>query len=569
MGVVESIFAGDSTLKDPAEWLHHALGGRMTASGQRVNATTAMKLAPYYAALRAISEDVAKIPFKVFKNLQPRGKEVQPLHPVHRLLTKSPNRDMTPIAFRETMTHWALGWGGGIAEIERDGAATPVALWPIHPSRVELDRSSSRDLLYNIRTDDIKIDGRERPHVVTLPARDVLHIHGLSIDGVDGYSILAMASETLGLGLAVQTFGASFFGRGAHVGGVLEHPKTISDGAWNRLRESWDDEHVGAENTGKTMIAEEGMKYTKRGIPPDEAQFLETQEFTVETFARWFRIPPHKLQALKRSTFSNIESQSLEYVTDTLLPWFVRWEQEGDRKLLADDEGDLFTKHVVQALLRGDMGARSVFYTKLFLMGALSPNDIREFEDLNPSGPAGDQYYVPMNLAPIESVADGTVRSSKGSADGPRTPVKRRDAEAIKKAHARIFADVATRLVAKEKMAALRACKRHEGDASAFAEWLGKFYGEHESQFVGAFTAPAEALVELLAVGSAVPDYSRVRVLLERYAATYAGNHRALLELAFRHKTIAVLCQEWEINAPGMAAQELTDQLASIEDHHD
>lgn len=568
MSVIESIFAGSSTIRDPAEWLVHALGGRMTASGQRVNATSAMKLSPYYAALRAISEDVAKIPFKVFKNLQPRGKEVQPLHRVHQLLHKSPNRDMTPIAFRETMTHWALGWGGAVAEIERDGAGGPAGLWPIHPSRVELGRDSNRNLNYKITTTDIKVDARNRPHFVVLPARDVLHIHGLSKDGVDGYSILAMASETLGLGLAVQVFGAAFFGRGAHVGGVLEHPKTLGDKAYKRLRESWDEEYVGAEKTGKTLIAEEGMKYTKRGIPPDEAQFLETQEFTVENFARWFRIPPHKLQALKRSTFNNIESQSLEYVTDTLMPWFVRWEQESDRKLLAPDESELFTKHVVQALLRGDMKARGEFYTKLFQMGALSPNDIRDLEDRNPAGPAGDQYYVPMNMAPIESVADGSVRS-KGSANGSRAPVKRRDAEAIKKSQARIFADVATRLVAKENMAALRACKKHKGDPAAFDKWLGKFYDEHKGQLVGAFTASAEALLELLAIGDQAPDYSRVHVLLERFAEIYTVNHQTILRIAFGGCAVADICQGWEIEVPGATAQALTDQIASIEDHHE
>lgn len=568
MSILEYIFSGSTTLKDPAEWFVNALGGRKTASGMRVNSRTAMNLAPYYAGLRAISEDVAKLPFKVFEQLQPRGKKSIPGHRVHHLLQVEPNPDMGSMAFRETMTHWALGWGGGIAEIQRDGSGMAEALWPIHPSRVKLDRDSNRQLIYVVRTDDVSKDAKQREHFVAIPSRDVLHIHGLSSDGIDGYSILAMASETLGLGLAAQTFGAAFFGNGAAIGGVLEHPKTLSDAAHKRLRESWGADYEGPENVAKTLIAEEGMKYSKRSIPPEEAQFLETRQFTVEDIARWFRIPPHKLQHLLRSTFSNIEQQSIEYVTDTLMPWLIRWEQEIKRKLFVVGEESLLAEHVVQALLRGDQKTRGEFYTKQLQTGALSPNDIRELENRNPIE-GGDTYYIPMNLAPVDSVNDGSARSKGASSK----PIERKDpdamAETIKIAHSRIIADIVSRLVNKECKAVKNAVKKYADKQTAFDKWREKFFAEHQTQLVASLLPTVEAMVQLTSKGSNVPDFKAAEIWLSGLMSAICEMHNRELAWVLVRNNCLEICENWIIKEPSAIAQSLTNWFVLSEDNND
>ena len=474
-----------STLKDPALWLLDALGGRQTVSGERVTPEKSLGLAPYYACLRAISEDIGKLPLIVYRSLSPRGKERQRNHPNYRLLHDEPNPEMSSISFRETMTHWALGWGGGVAEIERTERGVPAALWPIHPSRIEIKRDSMRNIIYIIRSDDIT---RERPSPTVLQQRDVLHIHGLGTNGLHGYSIAHLASESIGLGMAAQTFGSAFFGHGATMGLVLEHPGKLEGDAAKNLRRSWAEMHEGSANAYKTVILEEGMKATQTSIPPEQAQFLQTRYFQVEDIARWFRIPPHKIQHLLRSTFSNIEMQALEYVGDTLMPWMIRWEQEIKRKLFRPDETDLFVEHLVTALLRGDQKARSEFYTKQFSVGAMSPNDIRELENMNPIGPAGDEYFVPMNLAPIDRVIAGQTGKQATSGIGRA---------AAETACLRMFTDAAERIINKETKAIGRASAKYES-ADAFKDWVTRFCAEQEAQIVAIFGPVAESLTEIV-----------------------------------------------------------------------
>lgn len=479
--IVDQIFAaGETSLKDPAAWLLEALGGRKTASGERVTTTTAMALPAYYAALRAISEDVGKLPLKIYERLKPRGKAERPDHRLYSLLHDSPNQDMSAMTFRETLTQWALAWGGGPAEIIRDGRNDVVELYPIHPNRITLQRDkATRQLFYKVKADDILLS-RTDPVAVLLPARDVFHLRGLG-SGLLGYSILQFASESLGLGLAAQKFGAAFFGNSAMVGGVLEHPKVLSAEAGKRLRESWSEEYVGSDKVGKTLIAEEGMKFVPRAIPPEQAQFLQTRHFQIEDVARWFRIPPHKLQHLLRATFSNIEEQSIEYVTDTLDPWLIRWEQEIARKLISDAEREtIFAEHVVAALLRGDQKKRGEFYNKQFQVGALSPNDIRELENRNPIGPEGDQYFVPGNMMPIPEPGATDEQPSEPSPPPQIPPENATEFQMIVWKPA--FVTVASRLVDKEIKAIGKAGSRLAGEGDKFALWIRKFYAAHSEQ---------------------------------------------------------------------------------------
>lgn len=384
-----------SDLLHPTAWLQDWALGRRTLAGVHVTPASAMTLPAYFAGLRAISEDIGKLPLHVYRKLTPRGKERAPDHPLYALLHDAPNDDMGAMTFRETLTHYALAWGNGYAVIDRDGRLTPTALLPVHPSRVVVRRDDNGMLVYDVYGGE-NVPGSPGVQWYRVREDDMLHIRGLGAEGILGYSVVQLAAESLGLSLAAQTFGAAFFGNGAAMGGVLEHPAKLSDMAAKHLRESFASVYSGPENAGKVAILEEGMKYARLGIPPDDAQFLETRLFQVREVARWLRIPPHKLGDLEFATYTNIEQQAIEYVTDTLQPWCVRWEQECQIKLFGINS-DFFCEHALQGLMRGDQAARSQFYTSLFGVGVFSPNDIRELENMSPIGPEGDEYFIASN----------------------------------------------------------------------------------------------------------------------------------------------------------------------------
>lgn len=366
-----------------------------TLAGIKVNEESAMCLSAYYACIRAIAEDVAKLPLITYRRLA-RGKERATENPAYSLLSKS------SMAARETVSHWALGWGNGYAEIGFDGGGRPAALFPIHPSRVT-PKESGGELVYLVRNQDAS--------QTAIPANRMLHIHGLGGDGRTGYSVLRFASESVGLGLASQGFGASFFGNGANGGTVIECVGKLSDTAFNRLRESWNERFVGVQNGNKPIILEEGMKTSRLAIPPEEAQFLETRQFTVEDICRWFRVPPHKVQHLLRASgWSTLDASNTDYVTDSLMPWLIRWEQELNRKLFFNSD-EYFAEHLIAGLMRGDMKTRAEFYKGMFSIGVMSINDIRESENMNPVED-GDAYFVPSNITPLSIAVTGRVNSA-------------------------------------------------------------------------------------------------------------------------------------------------------------
>lgn len=394
-----------SDLLHPTAWLQDWAMGRRTLAGVHVTPASAMTLPTYYACLRAISEDIGKLPLLTYRRLDPRGKERAPDHPLYSLLHDAPNDDMESMTFRETLTHYALAWGNGYALVDRDSRLTPVALHPIHPSRVVVRRDDQDRLVYDVYGGEL-VPGAQLQQVYRVRSDDMLHLRGLGAEGITGYSVAQLAAESLGLTLAAQTFGAAFFGNGAAMGGVLEHPGKLSDQGAKHLRESFESVYSGPENAGKVAILEEGMKYARLAIPPNDAQFLETRLFQVRDICRWFRVPLHKVGDLEFATYTNIEQQAIEYVQDTLMPWCVRWEQQLQRKLFGI-RSPYFCEHALQGLMRGDQAARSQFYTSLFGIGVFSPNDILELENMSPIGPEGDEHFVASNnLMPLKKVVE-------------------------------------------------------------------------------------------------------------------------------------------------------------------
>ena len=398
--------ARDKPRNDLGGGVSFPMGG--TLSGQAVNERTAMTVTAVYACVRILAEAIAGLPIHMYKYQPGGGRERVTDHPLFPLLHDAPNSEMTSFVFRETLMAHLLLHGNAYAQIIRDGHGRVLELYPLLPNRMRVDRDAAGRIFYEYR----KGDGAAVP----LRREDVLHIPGLGFDGLVGYSPIAMAKNAVGLALATEEFGSTFFGNGANPGGVLESPGVISDP--ERLKESWHSQFSGAR-AHSIAVLEEGLKYHSIGIPPDQAQFLETRKFQITEIARIFRVPPHMLADLERATFSNIEHQSLEFVKFTLGPWVARWEQALMQALLLPGEKrEYFIRFNLDGLLRGDYKSRMDGYATGIQNGFLSPDDVRGLEELNPiPGGAGSRYYFNGNMIPIELA--GTQWNKNGQEGGP------------------------------------------------------------------------------------------------------------------------------------------------------
>ena len=374
------------------------MGG--SAAGKNVNERSAMQMTAVYSCVRILAEAVAGLPLHLYRYKDDGGKEKALDHTLYNLLHDEPNKEMSSFIFRETLMTHLLLWGNAYAQIIRNGKGEVVALYPLMPNKMTVDRDENGEIYYayNRSSDEaIKESG-----TVYLTSRDVLHIPGLGFDGLVGYSPIAMAKNAIGLAIAAEEYGSKFYANGAAPSGVLEHPGTIKDPA--RLRENWNSTFGGSANSGKVAVLEEGMKYTPISISPEQAQFLETRKFQINEIARIFRVPPHMVGDLEKSSFSNIEQQSLEFVKYTLDPWVIRWEQSLSRSLLTPDEKKkYFFKFNLEGLLRGDYASRMSGYATARQNGWMSANDIRELENLDkiPSELGGDLYLINGNMLPL------------------------------------------------------------------------------------------------------------------------------------------------------------------------
>ena len=460
---------GLTKLKDPRLWSEFGFTGQPTSSGQTITPDSALALSAYYDGIRIISEDIAKLPFVTFERLEPRGKRRASDHPVYPLLKVQPNPNMTSLSFRETLTSHAIGWGGGFAMINRNRRGDPAGLDIIHPSRVETDLDRKNELFYKV------VLGSQRNEMVIIRQENMFHLHGISPDGMNGYSVARVGAESLGRGMAAERFSASFFRSGSSPTGVLTHPMQFKDKeAIDRMRRQFQETYAGESGWWKPIILEQGMDWKSISIPPEDAQLIETNRFSILDIARWLRIAPHKLAELEHATFSNIEEQNIDHVVDTLMPWMRRWEEEASRKLFTGDDR-FFAEHQVQALLRGNQEARGTFYREQFNIGALSQNDIRDLENMNPIE-GGDTYYINGSLVRTEDAAKGmttaTTLPPAGRTDG-------NDNEADQSKVRGLISCCLERCYRKELLASEAAVQKHTHPA-AFLRWQKGFYKRHQ-----------------------------------------------------------------------------------------
>ena len=373
-----------------------------------------MQMTAVYACVRILAEAIAALPLHLYRYKGDRKEEAVD-HPLYRLLHDEPNPEMSSFVFRETLMTHLLLWGNAYAQIIRNGKGEVIALYPLMPDRMRVERNAARHIIYVYNTSDEDSGDREY-RTVTLNRDDVLHIPGLGFNGLIGFSPISMAKNAVGAAIATEEYGSKFFANGAQPSGVLEHPGTIKD--VERLREMWQSQYGGSGNAHKTPVLEEGLKYTPISISPEQAQFLETRKFQIDEIARIFRIPPHMIGDLEKSSFSNIEQQSLEFVKYTLDPWVVRWEQSLRRSLLTGlEKKELFWKFNVDGLLRGDYVSRMNGYAVARQNGWMNANDIRELENMDeiPEELGGDLYLINGNMLPLSQA--GAYADSSGKED--------------------------------------------------------------------------------------------------------------------------------------------------------
>lgn len=396
-----------------------------TATGITVNANTAMNYSAVWAASRILTETMAALPRFLYQQ-QGRMKLPANGHPTYRCFKKEVNPQQSAFQFWSYTLNGIINWGNGYAEKQYDGLGRVAKLWPIHPSRIPKENivvdPETGKTIYRVRNN-------EGIGTTDIPAEDMLHIPGiLSDDGITGKGVIQYGAESIGMGLATEQCGASFFGNGMGPAIVMTHPKKLGEPAADNLRKSWWKRYPpGQPNKGNSfLVLEEGATIERLTIPPEQAQFLGTRQFNITEIARWYNLPVHLLREMSKSSFNNIESENLHFVIISLMPWLVRIEEECNRQLLQESEKDTYYfKFMLQGLLRGDMAARAQFYKEMFAMGTFSPNDILELEDQNPIGPEGDIRLVPLNMASLASMSKATEMTTleEPSTVAPSQPV--------------------------------------------------------------------------------------------------------------------------------------------------
>jgi len=512
-----------------------------------------------------------------YRRLNERGKERFTAHPLYDVLHNLANREMTSFVWREVSQAHLLLWGNVYSQIIRNRIGQVIELWPLNPAAVEVKRDENNKIIYEVT---------EKSGKRTFQAEEILHIPGLGYDGRKGYSVLTMARESMGLGLAMETFQARFYGAGTNIGGVLEHPGKLGPEAFKHLQESVKKEYGGLSKSHGLFVAEEGMKYKPVGMPLEDAQFLDSKVFQIGEIARWFNLPPHKLKELSKATFSNIEQQQIEFVQDSIRPWLVRWEQHIAWKLLSREERKrFFAEFLIGGLLRGDMESRMKALAVQRQNGIITADEWRSLENMNPmGGRAGKAIWMPLNMLdvnsplpepkpekkPGEGEQEGKASTDYGFRVEPRSVVARRRTA---KAYKAVFRAMEKEILAKEIPAIKKIARKtlKTRDSGEFIYAIGEFYTEFKKfvreRFAGVFAQYGEAIYPLAAdeIGTSPDLTDEYKAYLAEYTDhstnRYIESSRGQLKaVVLKHrendavKEIEKRLAEWEERRPDKVA---------------
>lgn len=473
------------------EWIKEWLRGNdidsTVYSGVKVSQDTALNYSAVLACGRILSEGIASVPLFLYRRLEEgKGKAVE--HPLYYLLHTQPNPEMTSFAFREIMMWHLLFWGNFYAEIIEDNSGNINSLYPLLPWRMTVSRNlNTNKLIYKYKLPD---------NTETIISNQyVLHIPGLSFDGLYGKSLITIAREAIGLGMALEEFGSRYFGQGTQFGGFIEHPKAIGEKAEKNLKAALRQKYKGISNAHRVIILEEGMKFSANNIPPEDSQFLQTRKFQITEMARIFNISPHLLKDLERATYNNIEQLGIEHVVYTLRPWCVRIEQGMSIKLLTTpiEKQNYFIEFLLDGLLRGDLMSRYQAYAIGKQWGWLSSDDIRALENMNPLPEGqGKIYWQPLNM--IDAGQADTYQSKSFEELATLKP-KAIESRAVKSANLKsrlavsyrgLFEEATSRIIKFEKKNILKAAdsifNKRGLELLNFTDYLNKFYEDKYSE---------------------------------------------------------------------------------------
>jgi HK97 family phage portal protein len=436
-----AINVGGDSIAQPTGWLQRLLAMTQTSSGIVIHEANALTVGDVYKCVNVIAQTIAMQPWKIFRYLEPTGRNEARRHSLYFLLHDEPNSRMTSFTYRMTMVYHLLIWGRHASYIERDGSGKIVALWPLRPDLFYWEIRNGKMWFWVSTMDGIPQQFWED---------EILYIPGLTRDGYNAYSPIALHRETIGLSKALEVFGAKLFGNGSMPGGFLKHPSNLSKEAAQRLKESFEERHRGLDTSHRLAVLEEGLDYVPNPLDPEKAQAILTRQFQRSDLAGLWRVPPHKIGDLSRSTNNNIEHQDLEFLRDCIAPWLTCIEQSCNRSLLLPREkGKFFIEFDINGMMRGDTVARMAYCNGMFQTGAFSPNDILEYNGLNPVE-GGDRRFIPLNMVPLDQAGD-TDNDDDLNDDGqesvPSVAARAKAIEKAKDVNLRFFRDAMGRVL--------------------------------------------------------------------------------------------------------------------------
>lgn len=585
--IVYAVRSAISNLSNPQRWLVEMFGGAESRSGRRVNEDTAVQVTAVFACVRLLSQVLASLPLHTYRRTE-GGKEKAQDHPLYFVLHSLWNKECTSYQGRLIMMVNLLLTGDAFAEVVRNKAGDVMELWPIPSHRVCIRRNLKQDEYYY----EVNLpDGGTKP----LYRDQMLHIPWLGMENFASYKPIALAREAIGLSLAAEEFGARFFSGGANASGIAEYPGKLSDEAYERYKKTFGDKYSGLGKSHRVIFLEEGLKFHKLTINPNEAQALETRQHQVIEICRFYGVPPHLVMDLERATFSNIEHQDLSFVKYSLQPYLVSWEQEFIRQLYtSSDRRIYFSEFSVEGLLRGDSKARAEFYTSMFNIGVYSQNDIRAKENDNPFE-GGDKHYVPLNMVAIEDYEppgdppdEPAAKNDRQTEERAKTKTKIALAKAkltAARRHERLFEDAAERIVKREKNQVLDKAKKTltERGQEDFLVWLEDYYREAPEWMkrvlkpaLLTYTETIQALAaqEVGADAGMTPELEKwmdgyLDIWARNYTQSSLGQLQALIRKANEEaldalELIEQRMEEWEERRPGKVARNETIEAAGV-----
>jgi HK97 family phage portal protein len=515
------------------DWVTQArsVSGFSTYAGIAIRPENAESMSAVFACVRVLAESVASLPLILYERLPDGGKRRATEHPLFGLLHDAPNDELTSYEWRATMMRSLLLWGNGYSEIEYDGSGRVVGLHPLLPNQMEVSRMpDTGELVYRYAAGSTG--------TVDLPSWKTFHVRGIGPSGVVGISPIMAAKQAIALSLSLEEYAARLFANDARPSIVLTHPKTISEEAAKRLRSSWIELFGGVSNSHGVAVLEEGLQVKEVGIPPEDAQFLQSRKFQKEEIASIYRVPLHMIGDLERATFSNIEQQSLEFVIYTLRPYLVNWEQAISRALLLPSErGRYFAEFLVDGLLRGDVQSRYGAYAVGRQWGWLSPNDVRRLENMDPIK-GGDSYMVPLNMAEVgqgsrtmdriderSQTTDIEIHAHQHSLQVERRAQTIGNRYKLMKRYRQVFEETCSRIVKRECQDIRAAAKKYltKREAGLFGTWLETFWDEQKEAAERLMTPVASTYGGLIAdsVADELETDLDASANVERFMAAY------------------------------------------------